>query len=157
MRKRKLEQDPSLPLKSEAGWLDVENLAEVEVSSELAEHPVEHALLPRHEAGWRAGEPGPQRIRLHFDTPQKISRIYLHFHEPDQQRTQEIVLRWAEGTGEPMQEIVRQQWNFSPQGAPHEIEDFRTQLEGVKLLELEIVPDVSGGSAHAGLMQFFLG
>ena len=39
-------------------------------------------------------------------------------------------------------EIVRQQWNFSPQGSTSEIEDYGVGLPGVSALELTITPDL---------------
>ena len=47
-------------------WLDLEHLAEVEITSEDALHPIESALLPGTGVGWRAAGPGKQCIRLLF-------------------------------------------------------------------------------------------
>jgi hypothetical protein len=41
-------------------WLNVEHLAQVEVSSEDAAHPVESALIPGAGPGWQAGQPVPR-------------------------------------------------------------------------------------------------
>ncbi len=51
---------------------------------------------------------------------------------------------------------MRQQWNFSPHGATGQTEDHRVELPGVTLLELSIVPDISGGTAPASLAQLRL-
>ena len=45
---------------------------------------------------------------------------------------------------------------FSPQGATRETEDHRVDLSSVTVLELSIIPDISGGNAHASLAQLFL-
>ena len=50
-------------------WLDLEDLVEVELTSEGVAHPIEAALLPAGESGWRAAEPGEQTIRLLFHEP----------------------------------------------------------------------------------------
>ena len=50
-------------------WLDMEQLAQVEVTSEDSAHPIEAALVPGGESGWRAAQPGEQTIRLIFDQP----------------------------------------------------------------------------------------
>ncbi|HKJ87954.1 MAG TPA: carbohydrate-binding protein, partial [Gammaproteobacteria bacterium] len=97
---------------SEGDWLDLEELARVEVSSEEPDRPIENALLPGRGLGWRAAAPGPQTVRLLFDTPQRIRRIQLEFAEPEAARTQEFFLGWATGPGQEPREIVRQQWNF---------------------------------------------
>jgi hypothetical protein len=153
MRKRVIAavQHDIFPL--EQDWLNVEGLAEVEITSEDAAHPIESALLSSGGSGWRAGEPGKQTIRLLFAHPQRLSRIRLSFMESVAERTQEYVLRWSSDGGQSFREIVRQQWNFSPQGATSETEDHHVELSGVTVLELSITPDTSGRSAFASLAQ----
>jgi hypothetical protein len=132
-------------------WLNIEQLAEVEITSEDPAHPIESALGPGSGPGWRAAEPGPQTIRLHFANPQRLHRIRLEFVEPERERTQEYLLRWS-ADGAAFRDIARQQWNFHPGGAT-ETEDHRVDLSGVAALELNIKPDISGGSAHACLAK----
>lgn len=153
MRKRVIKSAASEVATAEQGWLDVEELAQVEVTSEDAAHPVESALVPGEGGGWRAAQPGEQTIRLVFDRPQRLSRIWLLFIEPDTARTQEFVLRWSPDGGRTVREIVRQQWNFGPPETIREAEDYRVELSGVTVLELAIVPDKSGGDARASLAQ----
>ena len=136
-------------------WLDVGRLAQVEFTSEEAARPVESALLRGEGAGWRAAGPGEQTLRLLFDEPLSLRRIFLLFLEEEAPRTQEFVLSWA-ADGQPYREIVRQQFNFSPAGATREAEDFRVELDAVRALELKIVPDVAGGAARATLEQLRL-
>ena len=102
--------------------------ASVEVSSEDENHPIESALLGDEKRGWRAAEPGSQTIRLLFDGPQRLRRIWLAFEDNETVRTQEFVLRWSSHVGQPFREIVRQQWNFSSPGAVREIEDYAVDL-----------------------------
>jgi hypothetical protein len=132
-------------------WLQLEHIAEIEVTSEDTEHPIEAALQPNQEDGWRAAEPGVQQLRLLFDTPQQVRRIQLHFMERAIERTQEFVLRYSVDNGRSFQEIVRQQWNFSHWGAISEVEDYHVALSGVTTIELMIIPDISGGNAYASL------
>ncbi len=137
-------------------WLNIEGLADVEITSEDAAHPIESALLPRQTSGWRAAGPGKQTIRILFANPQRLQKIWLNFEEPRTERTQEYVLRWSPDGGQSYREIVRQQWNFSPQGATCETEELRVELPGVTILELNIIPDISGGNAFASLAQLRL-
>jgi len=137
-------------------WLDLEHLAQVEITSEDAAHPIESALLPGRGSGWRAAGPGEQTVRLLFTHPQRLRRIWLQFVEPVTERTQEFILRWSPDGGQSFREIVRQQWNFSPQGATCETEDHRVDLSGVTVLELSIIPDISRGDARASLKQLRL-
>ena len=137
-------------------WLNVEDLAEVEVSSEDPAHPVEAALIPGASAGWRAGQPGRQTIRLNFDERQMIKHIRLLFEDDEQERTQDFVLRWSPDRGQSFRDVVRQQYNFSAPDSTRECEDYDVELDGVTVLELTIVPDISGAPIHASLVQFRL-
>jgi hypothetical protein len=144
----------SLPL--DKAWLDLESLAQVEVSSEEAQHPIEAALLPGVSAGWRAAAPGQQLVRLMFDKPQNLRLIHLVFDEHEQERLQEYTLRWCSSVGQPYREIVRQQYNFSPPSTSREIEDYKVNLDSCAELELSIVPDLRGSAAHASIAEFRL-
>lgn len=158
MRKRIISQDPQ-PEKSPEieNWFDLEALAEVEVTSEDPAHPVESSFLPDAGLGWRALEPGRQTVRLVFDKPQRVRRIHLVFHESEQERTHEFILRWSPDRGLTYRDIARQQYNFSPPGTTREFEDYRVDLDGVTVLELSIVPNISGGSARASIAQLRIG
>jgi hypothetical protein len=150
MQKRVIEREPARGV-SDAEWLDLESQATVEISSEEPRQPIEFALRGSEEMGWRAGAPGVQVIRLVFHQPRRISRIRLRFSEKSAERTQEFVLRWAPDQSQPFREIVRQQWNFSPQGSTMELEDYHLDLNAVGVLELSVNPDVAGRGALASL------
>jgi hypothetical protein len=137
-------------------WLNLEALADVEVTSEDPACPIESALIPGGGPGWRAERPGQQTIRLLFHEPQRIKRMNLVFQENDRERTQQFVLRWSADTGQSYREIVRQQYNFSPSVTTNEVEDFSVELDGLTALELNIIPDISGGPACASLSQLRL-
>ena len=156
MRKRLISQILPSPGFSAQDWLNVDRLASVEVTSEEEGYPIESALLGGEKRGWRAASAGTQIIRLIFDEPQKIKRIWLVFEEAENTRTQEFVLRWSVDTEHSFREIVRQQWNFSPPDAVRETEDYAVEIPGVKALELMIVPDIRSGAARASLRSFRL-
>ena len=153
MRKRIIGYGPREVSAAEPGWLDLERLAQVEITSEDANYPIDSALIPGTGSGWRAAQPGEQTIRLLFDEPLRIKRIRLVLHEDEQERAQEFVLRWSPDGGQSYREILRQQYNFSPPEAALEVEDYDVDLDGVTALELKIVPDISRGSARASLAQ----
>ena len=132
-------------------WLDVERLARVELTSEDPAHPFESALHFDTGSAWRASSPGEQTIRLLFHEPLRIKHIRLEFHEEKYPRTQQFVLRWSPGKGQSYQEIVRQQYNFSPPETFSEVENYAVDLAGVTALELSIVPDISGSDVRASL------
>lgn len=156
MRKRIINTVQQQNESPDQDWLNIEKLALVEITSEEDAHPIESALLPGKIAGWRAAGPGKQTIRLIFNQPQRLQWIRLGFEESNVERTQEYVLRWSPDGGQSFQEIVRQQWNFSPQGATSEMEDYQVELPAVVVLELIINPDISGGNAFASLEQLWL-
>src|SRR6516165_2374331 len=65
-------------------WLNVEEIAQVEVSSEDPQYPIESAFKRGKSLGWRASQPGEQTIRLLFDwsrsfpKPVKARTAILH-------------------------------------------------------------------------------
>jgi hypothetical protein len=141
---------------SDQVWLDMDRIASVEVTSEQPGYPIESALMG-DSRGWRAAHSGTQIIRMTFDRPQTLRRIRLVFEDCENARTQEFVLRWSRGQEPSFREIVRQQWNFSPDGSVRENEDYTIHLSEVGTLELIVVPDKSGGEARASLRSFRLG
>jgi hypothetical protein len=155
MRKRLIGEEKREHGAPEGNWLDVARAGEVELTSEREDAPIE-AALGSGPGRWRAAGPGPQVIRLLFDEPQYVRRIHLVFDEPDVVRTQEFAVRWSPDGGHTWRDVVRQQWNFSPDGATREVEDFAVDLPGTTSLELRIVPDVSGGAAEASLSSLRL-
>ena len=78
------------------------------------------------------------------------------FHEDKQQRTQEFLLRWSSDGGRSSRKIVRQQYNFSPPDNIREIEDYEVDLVGLRVLEIIIFPDISGGCARASIAELRL-
>ncbi len=132
--------EPNLPQTSEE-WLNVEELARMEVSSEDPQHPIESAFNHGESPGWRASQPGEQTIRLLLDEPKDLRRIWLRFSEQQVERTQQFTLRWADSQTGPFREIVRQQWNFNPRSSTTEVEDYKVDLHHVLALELIIDPD----------------
>src|SRR5688572_25549869 len=137
-------------------WLDVQHLAQVEITSEDPEHPIESALLPGQGEGWRAKDPGVQSLRLLFDTPQPLQRIRLCFVEMEVERTQEFVLRYSNDNGQSFRDIVRQQWVFSLWGSTREVEEYQVELQDVTALELTIIPNIANANAYASLAELRL-
>ena len=156
MRKRIINPVEKQNVSSDQDWLDIEKLAVAEVTSEADDCPIELALLPGNNSGWRASTPGKQIIRLLFDNPQRLRLIRLNFEELAIERTQEYILRWSPDGGHSYREIMRQQWNFSPEGATSEIEEYQVELPAVTILELSINPDISGKNVFASLKELQL-
>ena len=140
---------------SEQAWLDLVSYAGVEITSEEPGYPIESALEGK-SPGWRAGTSGTQIVRLFLDKPHRLKHISLVFEDVENTRTQEFVLRWSPGRDGVFREIVRQQWNFSAPTSTREIEEYSVRLSDVGLLELTIVPDISGGAVRASLKSLRL-
>jgi hypothetical protein len=156
MRKRIINRGPQDISPPNQQWFNLEALADVEVTSENAAHPIESALIPGTGSGWRADQPGEQTVRLLFHEPQRIKRVTLVFQEHERERTQQFVLRWSSDGGQSYREIVRQQYNFSPPDTTSECENYTFDLDGLTTLELNIIPDISGGTVCASLKQLLL-
>ena len=154
---RKRIADPSQPggrPQTGRGWLNLEQIATVEVTSEDPNFPIESVFSSDDGPGWRASEKGPQEVRIIFDQPISLRRIQLSFMESELERAQEFVVRWLSAEGGRPKEIVRQQWNFSPSGSTREVEDYEVALDGVSVLELAITPDLRRQEATATLAKW---
>src|SRR5438067_13875185 len=115
MRKRLIAPTPqkSIQLHDE-GWLDLDRVASVEVTSEEKDYGIDSALVSGETRGWREASPGTQTIRLLFDQPQKLRRISLVFEENEIKRTQEFVLRWSADGGRSFREILAMTGGSTP-------------------------------------------
>jgi hypothetical protein len=132
----------------------LKHIASLGVTSEAPGFTIESALGLVDGPGWRAAESGEQLIRIVFGELQDIHRIELEFHEADQERTQEFVLRWASKEGQALTEVRRQRWNFSPSGSTTQAENYSVSLDGVGVLELLINPDLSAKMGVASLARY---
>ena len=150
MRKKLINSDTVQP-HSQEQWLDLEESARIEVTSEDPSFPIEAVLASGAGSGWRAATKGTQIIRIVLDNPRPLRRIRLEFSETEIERTQEFTLRWSDKAAGPFREIARQQWNFSPYGSTNEVEDYQVDLDNVSILELILKPDLSSTSAIATL------
>jgi hypothetical protein len=154
MRKKLVRNSGVADTPDHQSWIDLSLDATVELSSEDPSHPIENALQAGLSGQWMASSEGMQVIRLCFDKPRRIRRIALKFVERDCERTQEFaVLVGTHSAPEPT-EVIRQQWNFSPQGSTEELENFEVDFSDVNVLELQITPDVSGGPTLATLSRW---
>ncbi len=63
-------------------------------------------------------------------------------------------MRWSSGAADSQKEVLRQQWNFNPEGSEIESEDYQVDLKAVSILELTIDPDLGAGKAVATLADW---
>jgi len=154
MKKIEIDSDRNVPNKS-SSWLDVKNLARLEATSEDSRFPIESAF-DEDGQGWRAVEVGEQAIKLVFDEPQRIQRIRLCFIEPDTERTQQFTLKWSTDSAAALRPLVEKQWNFSPTESSVQIEDYEVDLNGVRMLQLIVSPEIKRLPAVATLVSWHL-
>ena len=96
MRKRVLGEPQGNSIEVEKGWMNLEELATVEIDLLSAGYPIESAFRANGGAGWRAAGAGNQLIRLVFDHPFSLHHIQLRFDETTLERTQEFkLLPWV--------------------------------------------------------------
>jgi hypothetical protein len=75
---------------AQSRWLNLEEVASVEITSEAPNFHIERAFAKNGGQGWKAASPGRQTIRLHFHNPRTLLRIRLEFCETGIARTQEF-------------------------------------------------------------------
>jgi hypothetical protein len=82
--------------------------------------------------------------------PKSSNTLSWFFEENERKRTQELFCGGLP-TADSFREIVRQQLNFSPPETVREAPEYQVELSGVTVLELTIIPEISGGTASASL------
>ena len=156
MRKRLITAAPQVSPRTDQDWLDLSSVATVEVTSETKDHPVESALLLSETRGWRAARPGTQIIRLLFDRPLKVKRISLVFEETEKRGRRSLFC-----DGLPIWAVLSERLCGSNgiSARQGQCRNWRiTWLISLDLtvMELEIIPDKSGGEARASLESWRL-
>src|SRR5206468_1046916 len=127
---------------------------------EEAGHPVENAFSRRRGQGgdcWIAGEDGEQTLLLAFDAPQHIGHVALEVEEREVERRQEVTLSISRDEGRTYQDVLRQEYHFSPQGSTFEREEWRLGTTGVTHLRLQIRPDMGGKLCRARVTSLVVG
>src|SRR4051794_21299504 len=141
------------------GKIDIAAVATVLVTTEAPDHPIDLAFdLHRGPGGtrWVAGELGEQTVILAFDAPRTIDQILLEVEELEVARTQELQLCLSCDGGRTYRELLRQEFNFSPDGTTFERETWAMTAEGITHLRLVIKPDKGGKPCRATLTSLVL-
>ena len=123
-------------------WLDLDVLADVTIVA--GGRRVDRSL-----GVWSAACPGEQVIEIRFHLPTPVSRMRVVTSEIERSRTQETTIWASLDRGERHREVLRHQFNFSPNGATEEVEEYALQLEDVSAIQLRIVPSIDGEPAVA--------
>jgi hypothetical protein len=158
LRKRLITQPSQAPIPVE-GSIRVEDVAVVEVTSEQPHHPIDNAFDSSRGPGgtrWIADEPGTQFVTLVFDRPQTIRQIGIEVEETQESRTQELAVSASPDGGRSYQELIRQEFHFSPPGTTLERERWSVSAGAITHLRLEIKPDKGGQIGRATLTSVTL-
>jgi hypothetical protein len=158
LRKHLLTAQP-LASGSQVGAKEIAAIADVWVTSEAAEAPIDHVFDQHGGPGgsrWVAAGPGEQRLILAFDTPQTLRTISLEVEEPEVSRTQVLDVSVSCDGGQTYQELRRQEYTFSPPGTTFEREEWSVVVEGATHLQLVIRPDKGGAPCRATLTSLAL-
>jgi hypothetical protein len=134
---------------AEIQWLDLDAVAEVTIVAG-------GRRLRRNPPAWTAECSGEQLIEVRFRRPTPVSRLRVTCSEFEQSRTQEMTIWASLHRGERHREVLRQQFNFSPDGATNEVEEYALQLEAVSAIQLRIVPSIDGRPAVAHVKELRL-
>lgn len=141
------------------GELDVETIATVLVTSELAGHPGENAFDGQRGPGssrWISETGTEQILVLAFDVPQIIRTVGLEIEETEESRTQELQLAVSRDGEKTYRELLRQEFHFTPDGSTYEREEWTINAEGVTHLRLQIKPDKGGRPGRASITSLSL-
>lgn len=127
-------------------WLDLDAVADVTIVSAARR-------VARARPFWSADSPGEQTIEIHFHHRTSVRRLRVVSSEVEQARTQEMTISASLHGGERHRELARQQFNFSPNGATVEVEEYAVQLDDVSTIQLRIVPSIDGRLAVARVSE----
>ena len=139
--------------------IPVPSLATLQVSSEAVGHPISLIFDETHGPGafhWRAAEAGDQTLTIAFHRSCTINRVIMDVEECDETRTQEVQLSSSKDGGVTYRELVRQEFNFSPDGTTWEHEDWTVRQDQVTHLRLVIKPDKRRTDLFATLTSLVL-
>jgi F5/8 type C domain len=147
VRKRPLNEQSSKP-PERSGEIDIASHATLVYSSEDPDHPLEY-LIDRHcgRGGTRwasARLNSTERIVLEFDHFQRVSGLVYEVEECGEERTQEVRVSVSSDHGRTYNQVLVQEYTFSPQGATFQHEELRLELPAITHLSLTIVPNKSG-------------
>jgi hypothetical protein len=148
LRKLVISESPTSDSRHPGVELDLRACAEVRISSENPEHPIEHLFDGTAGEGasrWIARQRDrPGTILFVFDEPVDISYCAFEAEERQLVRTQQVIAEYLLATGDTYRQCFIQEFNFSPEGATYQRELIELNLRGVRRLRFNVLADKSG-------------
>lgn len=137
-----------------ANTIDIIRNAEVIATSESESCPLDNIVDGSTGPGssqWEAGSTGAQTLIFKFDVPQNITGIDYEIEEREVARTQEVCFDVSIDSGAHFREILRQEYNFSPNGSTYQREELKLDIPQVTELKMTIKPDKGNHECRAKL------
>jgi hypothetical protein len=137
-----------------ANTIDIIQHAEVIATSESENFPLDNIVDGSRGPGssqWIAGSTGPQILIFKFDAPQNITGIVYEIEEKEVARTQEICFEVSTDSGVHFRELMRHEYNFSPDGSTFQREELKLDLTQITDLKMTIKPDKGNLNCSAKL------
>ena len=141
-------------LSAPLGTVDIIRNAEVSATSESENFPLDNIVdgsIGPGSSQWVAGTIGPQTLTFKFDTAQNITRVIYEIEEQEVARTQEICFEVSRDSGAHFREILRHEYNFSPEGSTFQREELKLDLDQTTELKMIIKPDKGNINCRAKL------
>jgi hypothetical protein len=154
LRKRITPSATGAAIPAPANTIDIIQNAEVIATSESENFPLDNIVDGSTGPGssqWVAGSTGPQTLAFKFDTPQNITAIVYEIEEREIARTQEVCFEVSTDSGANFREILRHEYNFSPDGSTFQREELRQDLPQTTDLKMTIKPDKGNLDCRAKL------
>ncbi len=134
--------------------VDLINNAEIVIESESSENPIDNIVdgsSGRGSTKWIAGVSGTQSIIFNFDNPQNITEITYEIEETIDTRTQEILIEKRSSSEQNYMDVIRQEYNFSPNGSVFQREIITRDIPQTISIKMTIKPDKGNTSFTAKL------
>jgi hypothetical protein len=144
LRKKIISPEAGTAASAPANAIDIIRNAEVIATSESENFPLDNIVDGSTGPGssqWVAGATGPQTLVFKFDAPQNIAGIVYEIEEQEVARTQEICFEVSTDSGAHFREILRHEYNFSPDGSTFQREELKLDLAHVTDVKMTIKPD----------------
>lgn len=154
LRKKIIPSAAGAVMPAPANTIDIIRVAEVTATSESENCPLDNIVDGSTGPGssqWVAGSTGPQTLIFKFDAPQNITGIVYEIEEKEMARTQEICFEVSTDSGANFREILRHEYNFSPDGSTFQREELKQYLPQITDLKMTIKPDKGNLDCRAKL------
>jgi len=155
MRRSVIDPSTARPeLRSDGEWLNLEQVAKVEVTSEDPSFPIDYALASENGPGWRAADKGKQIIRIISISRHRFAGLSLSFRKLKLSEPRNSLFDGR------LRKAGRPQRSFASNGLLVRMarrsrsREYQVNLNNVCALELAVKPDLTPGNVIATLARW---